>query len=136
MVVMLVLTTACAKHRFYNQLEVGDFTGAARTFEADSALWTDEEALYRAGVIYATPDSTLFDPWLAERSLVRLLVLHPETRYAPEAVALLGLIREVQELTGRVEEETQQRESLANEIAALRRQLEQLKAIDLERQPP
>lgn len=136
MAVVSVLAMACAKQRFYREYEAGDFASAARTFEADSALWNDEKALYRAGLIYCTPDSGVFDPWLAERSLVRLLVLHPETRHEPEAVALLGLLREVQELTGRVEEEAQHRESLASEIAALRRQLEQLKAIDLEKQPP
>lgn len=100
---------------FREQVEAGRLEAAASTFEADSSLHRDEEALFRAGLLYADPGSPVHDPSAARRLLGRLLELHPDTGHRLAAGAVLGLLA--------------RRDSLA-------RQLERLKAVDLDRPEP
>lgn len=106
---------------FHGHFEAGRYRQAMEVFRADSSLHDDEDALYRAGLLYASPDSPRYDPARATETLERLLDLHPGTDHRHEARHLLALLAEVRSLGGRV--------------AELRDQLEKLKAVDLEEAP-
>lgn len=112
---------ACSSSPFHRHYEAGRYRQAVEAFRADSSLHDDEEALYRAGLLYASPDSPHYDPARAVETLQRLLERHPDARRRHEAGHLLALLAEVRNLGGRV--------------AELRDQLEKLKAVDLEEAP-
>ena len=100
---------------FREHYEAGRLEAAAEAFEADSSLHDDAGALFRAGMLYGTPGSPVYDPSRAVERLGRLLELHPEHDRAREARTVLRLLTRA--------------DSLA-------RQLERLKAVDLGGQPP
>lgn len=99
---------------FREHYEAGRLEAAAEAFEADSSLHDDAGALFRAGLLYGTPGSPVYDPAQAVERLRRLLELHPEDDRSREARSVLRLLTRA--------------DSLA-------RQLERLKAVDLERPP-
>lgn len=80
-----------------------------------------EGRAWRATLERARPGGEDFDPEAAGEALRSLLERYPESRYRPEAVTLLALL------------ELAERNRTA--LAVLRRQLEQLKAVDLSRTP-
>lgn len=107
---------------FERLYEDGAWAEAVAAFEADTALHSDERALYRVGLIYARPGGPAFRPDRARQRLGRLLELHPRSEYAPSARVVLDLI-------GRID-------SLGRDLAALQEQLDRLKAVDLKPPPP
>lgn len=74
-------------------------------------------ALYRAGIRLADPEAETFDPERARRNLEQIIQMYPETEHARTAGVVLELVGEL----GRS----------SNAVAALRRQLDQLRDVDL-----
>lgn len=121
-VLSLLIAVACASgrsasHPFDVLYESGRYDEAAETFAADSALHTQERALFRAALLHATPEAGAFDPERARGYMQRLLTLYPETRYREPASAVLGLVDVLRRARRRELE--------------LSEQLERLKAVDL-----
>src|SRR5690554_1803504 len=96
------LTTACSTTRFDELYEARDYVGAARAFEADPSLQADARALFRAGMIHATPNSPTYDPGAARPLLERLIIRHPNSDYAEPARRTLAFLNEIQRLEGDV----------------------------------
>src|SRR5690625_5422464 len=78
---------ACATSRFDQHFEAGEYTAASRIFEQESALREDEDALFRAGLIYALPTSPVYDPARA-RALFDELIDRKSTRLNSSHVAI------------------------------------------------
>lgn len=106
-----------APHPFDLAYALSDWTAAADAFEADSTLLGDERALFRSGLLHAMPERPTFDLARATSRLERLLELFPDTSYEEPALVVLGL---VDRLAGS-----------ARTLAAIEKQLEELKAVDL-----
>ncbi|MQA90489.1 MAG: hypothetical protein GEU90_09665 [Gemmatimonas sp.] len=103
-----------------------EFAGSASAFEADSTLQADERAIYLAALAYASPESSSYDPNRAIHLLERLLTLHPRSRYANHARYIHQLLGEVDRLDTLATEATEERDSLAAELAGEREQVEAL----------
>lgn len=89
---------ACATSRFDQHFEAGEYTAASRIFEQESALREDEDALFRAGLIYALPTSPVYDPARARALFDELIELHPNTKYRADLPFLEGLLLEIERL--------------------------------------
>lgn len=74
-------------------------------------------AIYRAGIALADPEAETFDPERSRRNLEQIIQMYPETEHAKAAGVVLDLVGEL----GRS----------SNAVAALRRQLDQLRDVDL-----
>jgi hypothetical protein len=86
---------ACTLSRGDRELAAGDDVAAARAYEraADALLTTANRAAgayLRLGVLYARPESALYDPREARRIFQRLRAVYPRTPYAHEAELLLA----------------------------------------------
>lgn len=112
---------ACASTGFHSHLEEQRYERAIQAFEADSALHDREDALYRAGLLYASPGTGTWDPARAVAALDRLLRLHADTDHRPAAERILALLDRL--------------DSLDRTVAELDEQLRGLKAVDLEEPP-
>lgn len=98
---------------------------AARAYErqleaGDRAAWSDV-ALFRLALLHLTPESPVHDPAEGEALLRRLIEAQPESPHAAQARWILSLHRD--------------NRSRAAEIGRLRRQLEELRRIDLDEPP-
>lgn len=102
-------------------LAAGDYAGALTAFAADTALHADEDALYMAALAAAMAGHAGHDSRRAARLFERLLELHPATERRHEAELYLALLA--------------QERALRMTIDRLDRELRQLKAIDLGREP-
>lgn len=87
---------------FKRAFESGRYEEAMATFARDSTLHTQEEPLFRVGLLRATPDRPFYDPDRARRLLNRLLALHPSTRFRAYAEGLLSLMDRMEETSSRV----------------------------------
>ena len=100
--------TACAGgflasgSSFESAFESGDYESALATFARDSSLHTQEEPLFRVGLLRATPDRPFYDQDRARMLLNRLLSLHPDTRFRAYAEGLLSLLDRVEATSSRV----------------------------------
>ena len=155
---------ACATtHPFESEFARGRYEDAARTFEADSALWSSPEALLLAGRLYGDLTLPTFDVERARAALARLVEDFPESEEAERGRPLLTLLAEVARLReelgastaaleGRValtdtltasreaaerdlQEMRRRIERLEAELEEARRELERLKAVDLRPRP-
>lgn len=100
---------------FQEHYEAGRYDEAVSAFRADSSLHEDEEALYRLALMQMTTDSPVRDLESARRTLERLIELHPDGGRSRDARAVLSLL---------------------GQIRRLETQLKELKAVDLEKDPP
>lgn len=107
---------------FFRQYEAGRYHEAVGTFLGDTTLQDDEEALYRMGLLHASPENPYYAPDRSRELLRRLLALHPETEHRRAVEHVLGILDEV--------------ESLSQRVVELQTQLERLKAVDLQGLPP
>ena len=124
------------------EVGVGRFEDAARTFEADSTLWSNPQALLLAGRIYADPSLPTFDLDRAVPVLMRLVVEFPDSEEANRARPLATLVAELQrvqveleartaELQGRAaltDTLTASRDAAERDLQAMRRRVERLEA--------
>lgn len=97
--------------------EAGDYAGTINAFLADSMLASRETAVFRAAIASAIPGHVAHDPNRALSLFTRLLAEHPESAYLPEARVMIELLEDGA--------------ALRRSNKRLRRELEQLKAIDL-----
>lgn len=86
---------------FERHFDTGRYDRAVSAFEADSSLQRQEEPLFRAGLLYATPGRPYHDPARARQVLERLLDLYPYTRFRPHARGLFALLDRVEEASAR-----------------------------------
>lgn len=102
---------------FDRHFEAGRFAAAVDSFEADSSLQRRERPLFRAGLVYADPADSTYDPERARELLLRLTELYPDTEYRHQARAILALLELTLEADARA--------------ARLAKQLKRLKEVQL-----
>jgi len=108
---------ACATTtQFDRYIDEGRWADAARTFSADSALFNNDEELYKAGVLYGSPERPTFDPAIASDLLRRLIARFPQSKYRGDAASRLALLDQI--IRARRESEERQR-AVAAEIESL-----------------
>lgn len=117
-----IASRSAEPHAFDRYFEAGSLAAAESAFREDSTLRRHPRSVYRAGLVYALPHSPARDLGRALELLRSYLEMRPEGERAEEARRLVPLLEEVAGLRRR--------------IAELQDQLEQLKAVDLERTPP
>lgn len=121
------LLAGCGTSQVERRFQVGDFPEVVRLFEADSALFNDADALFRAGVAYALPESSVHDAERAARIFDRLLVLdpvHPQRMHVEHMQQFLRATLEnrqsgeeaLRELTARVDEQRRQLTALEEQL--------------------
>jgi hypothetical protein len=136
---------------------------AARAFSSDTSLRNNEQALYRAAVLYGTPSRPTYQPDTARALLSRLLTRFPATMHREDALTRLSLldqlvttqraaevrehelearidvlVRQTRELRGRADSTSSQSDSLRLAITRLEAERkerdDQIKALRLELQ--
>jgi hypothetical protein len=125
--------TACATTQFDRHFEAGEYLEASRLFAADSALQRREQALFRAGLVYALPASPVYEPALARDLFERLLTLYPKTDYRTGVAFLDGLLGELLRLERTAAERELEVQRITNRIAEAEERARWLEAM-LERQ--
>lgn len=119
----LLSSIGCATSSFDRHLAAGRWDEAAQSFRADSSLHNDPRALYRAALVFATPERDTFDPAAARELFNRLVTRHPRSQYAEPARHYIGLLDEI----GRVRTAAVMRERrLEQEVQRLQREIDQL----------
>lgn len=109
-------TSSFVGDQFY---ESGDYAEAEAAFvEYLESSSTDGEvagrALYRLGVIYASPKSSMYDPQRSIKVLDKLVSTYPGSPYTPEAMLLRNLLL----ASGELELERQQKQLQLQELEA------------------
>ncbi|HEY0931293.1 MAG TPA: hypothetical protein VGE27_15330 [Gemmatimonas sp.] len=79
----LLMSTGCARSAFQQQVKAGQWQVAANTFQRDSMLLRDVEAVRRVARIHSMPDSATWDPGRA-LELLRASRLYMGTEKVPE----------------------------------------------------
>jgi chromosome segregation ATPase len=125
-------TTACV-HRHTNPFdqayEQGNVREMTRIFDADSALWRNEQALFRTAIARATPGGPVYDLQRARTELQVLLARFPESSHRPVALSLTALIGQLEKQAARSDELSQRVDSLeAHADSAAARTAEQRRA--------
>jgi hypothetical protein len=78
--------------RYYTSAQ---WTDAARAFDADSSLITNERTLYRGALVYGTPGRPTYNPLRGRQLLQVLLLRFPSTSYRDDAESRLLFLNEV-----------------------------------------
>jgi hypothetical protein len=99
----------------------GRYEEVVGAFEADSSLWSDEDAVYQVAVARSLPDSPVYDPARARDLLDQFLTRFPDSERWAEIRYLSALVEEIM----RVQEEA---DGLEAEAAALSERVASLKA--------
>lgn len=84
---------------FDHAFDAGDFVEAARIFDADSALWRNEAALFHTATARAMPGSPVYDPVRAHAELQAFLDRFPRSEHRGEALSLDALLTQLQRLS-------------------------------------
>lgn len=93
--IMALLVTGCATSAFDRYFEAGQYELAAREYEADPSLVGSDRSLYRLGLTYATPGTSVYDPERARNVLARFETRFPTSKHRAEAHILVGLLGEI-----------------------------------------
>jgi hypothetical protein len=91
--VLALAAAGCASSTLDRHFRAGEFSEVARAFEADSSLHAKPGALYRAGLVYALPESPVYDPDRALEVFDRLQTRHPEHSQREHVAQLIQLLR-------------------------------------------
>jgi hypothetical protein len=119
------LIFACAKPSQFDRLVAEqDWNDAAKVFASDTALHTNEKALYRAATLFGTPGRSTYDPERARQLFATLLSRFPNTPSRDDAKARMMLLDEVLRMRA---ESMQHEHDLEVQIAALAGQMQTLK---------
>jgi signal transduction histidine kinase len=131
-VVALLGTAGCASTSFDRHVAAGRWAEAAQAFDADSALHADPRAVYRAALIYGSPDLGTYRPDVARQLLERVLQLRPGARDREFALRFIALLDELERLraeSGAREQELRREiHRLNTEATEIRAELDELKA--------
>lgn len=84
---------ACGTSRFERYIKDRRWTEAALEVTTDSSLLKDEHALFRAALLYSSPDRETYDPLVASVLLERLLERYPRTHVREDAHRLWSLLQ-------------------------------------------
>ena len=114
------LVAGCA-HRgaFDREIESGNVAEAARIFESDSALWHDENALFRTAAARAMPGSPIYDPAHAHVELDTFLARFPQSPRRGEALRLDALLTQLERLSTQNRSLAERADSLALRVDSL-----------------
>jgi Trp operon repressor len=120
-----VVIAACARpSRFERDLSAQQWSDAALIFASDTSLQHDEQALYRAGILFGTPGRPTYDAAKARELLSALVTQFPSTDHRDDANARMLLLDEIvriQRDSARTERDLEARVStLTRESQALR----------------
>jgi hypothetical protein len=114
----------CAGNQIERLFTTGQYVEVTRVFEAESALHDQEGALYRAGLAYAFPGTTAYDPDRAAAAFERLVELYPTGTHTAHAVQLLHLLDETQRLHQLLRLREEEIARLARELQSERDELD------------
>lgn len=120
-----VVIAACARpSQFERELSAQQWSDAALVFATDTSLRHDEEALYRAGILFGTPGRPTYDAAKARELLAALITEFPGSDHRDDANARMLLLDEIVRIQGdsaRTERDLEARIStLTHESQALR----------------
>lgn len=119
-IALLALVAAgCAPSLFQRHLDAHRWTEAAEAFAADPRLAQNSQALYRAAVLHATPETPVYHPARARRLLEALIEHHPRGADREAALRLLPLIAALE----RTEALEQRRRTLETAVEQWRREI-------------
>lgn len=90
-----LLAVGCRSSSFDRSLSDEQWLAADQAFSADTTLQNDEQALYRAAVLYGSPNLPTYDGDRARALLRRLFARFPQTKYGPRAAERLAFLDEV-----------------------------------------
>ncbi|HEX9107945.1 MAG TPA: hypothetical protein VF832_11970 [Longimicrobiales bacterium] len=113
-----LLAAACVHQprAFDKAYDSGQIAEAARIFDGDSALWRDQNALFRTAAARATPGNPIYDPARAHAELRVLLDRFPQSPHRVEALRLDALLSKIDRLTEQNRELEQNAATLAARI--------------------
>jgi hypothetical protein len=115
-----LLLSGCAASTFDRHLAAERWTDAAHAFASDSALHSNERAMYRAALLYGTPGLDTWQPQVARELLARMLQLHPNSIHRESAIRVIALIDEVQRVNALTAVLELTRVQVETELEALR----------------
>ena len=110
---------AHAPSAFERALDDGRLVEAARMFDQDSALWRDEDAVFRTAVARAMPGSPIYDPLHAHAELQTFLARFPQSRHRAEAIHLDALLTQLRLLSNQNRSLALRADSLAERMDSL-----------------
>jgi len=96
LVLGLLISAGCATTPFDRHLAAGRWHDAAHAFRTDSSLHDDPQALYRAALVFASPDRETYDPATARALFARLVEQHPSSKYVEPASHYIALLDEIE----------------------------------------
>ena len=111
---------ACAPSLFERHLAAHRWEAAADEFARDSSLHRNEEALFEAALLHATPGTAVHDPGRARSLLARLQQKNPRPRRHTAILRLSAML----DVLERAEEMEQRSRSIAGDLATLTEQVE------------
>src|SRR5690606_13728086 len=118
---------ACASGSGWDRyLRDGQHLDLVMTYEADSAGRDAEDALYVAGLSYASPASPVHDLEAARRLFQRLVDLHPESELRVVVDPILALYEDVDRKIDEAEILRIERDSALAEVERLRADVERM----------
>ncbi len=104
---------------FQHAFDSGQVEEAARIFDSDSALWRNENALFRTATARAMPGSPIYDPANAHTELQAFLTYFPQSQHRGEALRLDALLVHLQRLSSQNRSLSLRADSLANRLDSL-----------------
>lgn len=124
-----LLLGGCATSSFDRHFEMARYDELGRIFEGDSTLHRDERSLFRAGLAYALPTSSIYHPDRAREIFELLLKEHPRSSYREQAEFMDTLLGEIQRLSATNAEQESRGTALRERTDKAERQLEWLEAL-------
>jgi len=121
----VLFVAGCATSPFERHLAAGRWNDAAHAFRADSSLLDQPRALYRAALVFASPDRDTYDPAAARELFDRLITQHPRSQYADPAQHYTGLLDEIERVRNASLARQQQ---LERQVQQLQKQIVELQS--------
>ena len=120
MLVSCQSTTSYVGDQYYEEGDLADAEAAFVKYLGSDSVNADtaSRALYRLGVIYATPRSSLYDPDRSIEVLEELVTTYPESPFSPEAMLVRGLLLQARDLNLAREQAESHLAELEIELAA------------------
>lgn len=127
----VVFVAGCSS-AFERSFDAGNYDEVVARFEADSALHSDPDAVFRAALAYATPDHPSYDPARARDLLDELLRRFPGSSDHRQAVALFSSLESSVRLARDGERIETELHELRGRVAELERRLSEQEVLHAE----